>query len=111
MKSQRLLKLQVGTITTLVLYVMLVTYMILNLPRGPHWNNYQAERAIQSANSMEELQNDLRSAVSSLSTFRHSINKLLLTFFVASVGTVAFLGWSLFMVGRVKSEDSIDRAA
>src|SRR6478735_7251326 len=101
MKSQRLLKLQIGTITALVLYVMLVTYMFLIVPRGPHWNNYQAERAIQSANSMQELQADLRSAVSSLSTFRHSSNKLLLTYFVASVGTVGFLGWSLSMVSRV----------
>ena len=110
MKSQRLRKLQIGTAIAIVLYLMLVTYMFLAMPFSPKWNNAVVERRIQSAASMQELQTDLRSAVSSLSTYRHSSLQLQLLCLVASIGTVGFLGWSLFMMGRVKREDLSDRA-
>jgi hypothetical protein len=111
MKSKRLRKLQIGTLIALVLYVALVIYMFLVMPTGqPKWNNGVAERRIQNATSMQELQSDLRSAVSSLSTFRHSRNDLLFICFVASIGMTGFLGWSFFVMGRVKREDVPDRA-
>ena len=69
------------------------------------WNNGVAERRIQDATSMQELQGDLRSAVSSLSTFRHSRNEMLLTCFVANIVMSGFLGWSLFMMKRVERKD------
>jgi hypothetical protein len=111
MKTTRLRKVQFGTLIALMLYVVLVSYMFLVMPIGqPKWNNGVAERRIQNATSMEELQRDLRSAVSSLSTLRHSRNELLFVCFVAGIGMIGFLGWSLFMMERVKREDSIDRA-
>ena len=55
---------------------------------------------------LPRLQNDLREAVSSLATFRHDKNELLLICFAATVGVASFFGWSLFVISRVKREMS-----
>lgn len=109
MKSTRLRKLQFGTVMAMVLCLVLVIYMFRVMPIGqPKWNSGVAERRIQDATSMQELQVDLRSAVSSLSMFRHSRNEMLFVCFVVNIVMAGFLGWSLFMMGRVKRKDSID---
>lgn len=96
----------------LVLYVGLVIYLFRNMPLGqPKWNIGLAEHRIATAASVQELQDDLRSAVSSLSTFRHSRNEMLLVCLILSVGMTGFLGWSLFAMRSIKREASIDQAA
>ncbi len=112
MKSRRLHRLQVGTLIALGLYFTLVIYLFLALPLGqPKWNSGLAERRIAASTTPKELQDDLRSAVSSLSTFRHSRNEMLLICFVANIGMTGFLGWSWFMMERIKREVAIDQAA
>jgi hypothetical protein len=112
MKTQRLFRLQVSTLVALVLYSMLVIYLFLGLPLGqPRWNSGLAEHRIATAATVQELQDDLRSAVSSLSTFRQSRNEMLLVCFVVSIGMTGFLGWSLFTLQRIKREVLIGRAA
>ena len=109
MESTRLRKLQFGTVMALVLCSVLVTYMFRAMPIGqPQWNSGVDERRIKDASSMLELQSDLRSAVSSLSAFRHSRNRMLFVYLVANIVMTGFLGWSLFMMRRVKRKDLID---
>lgn len=62
-----------------------------------------ANHEIKTAD-LPQLQNDLREAVSSLATFRHDKNDLLLVCLATTVGVVGFLGWSLFVISRVKRE-------
>jgi hypothetical protein len=112
MKTQGLRRLQVGTRIALVLYLALVIYLFLVIPVGqPKWNSGLAEHRIATATTVQELRDDLRSAVSSLSSFRHSRNEMLLVCFVVSNGMTGFLGWSLFTMQRIKREVLIDRAA
>jgi hypothetical protein len=107
MKARRLRRLQLGTLVALVLYVTLVIYLFLTMPVGqPRWNNVFVEHRIATATTVQELQNDLRSAVSNLSAFRHSRNEMLLVCFVASIGMTGFLGWSLFSIRGIKREVS-----
>jgi len=111
MKSKRLFRLQVGVIIALVLYIVLAVYMFFAIPAGqPKWSSIGlANSEIQSAD-LQRLRTDLHSAVSSLATFRHDKNELLLVSFAATISTICFLGWSLFIIGRVKREDSIHDA-
>src|SRR5204863_9429852 len=77
MKSTRLRKLQLGTATALMLCLGLVIYLFRAMPIGqPMWNTALAERQLKDATAIQELQRDLRSAVSSLSRFRHSRNEM-----------------------------------
>jgi hypothetical protein len=112
MKSNRLSRLQAATAGALVLYALFFIYMFVYIPAtNPMWNKGVAERRIQSATTLPELQTDLRSAVGNLSTFLHIKNELLLAFMIATAGMMVFLGWSLYMLGRLKREDSNDPAA
>ena len=112
MKTQRLHRLQMGTLIALVLYMALVIYLFLTIPVGqPKWNNGLVERQIATAATVQELQDDLRSAVSSLSAFRHSRNEMLMVCFVASIAMTGFLGWSWFAMRDIKREVSIDHPA
>jgi hypothetical protein len=112
MKTQRLVRLQLSTLIALVLYSILVIYLFLTLPLGqPKWNSGLAEHRIATATTVQELQDDLRSAVSSLSTFRHSRNEMLLVGLVVSIGMTGFLGWSLVTLQRIKREVLMGRTA
>ena len=111
MKLKRLRSLQLGTLIALVFYLLLVIYLFRVMPLGqPKWNSVLAGRRIESATTMKELQNDLRSAVSSLVAFRRSRNEMLLVCFIVSIGMTGFLGWRWFMTEWVKREVKIDRA-
>jgi hypothetical protein len=68
------------------------------------YNEGAAEREIQGATTMQELQGDLRGAVVALGHYRDAKNELLSIFFVETVGMIGFLAWSLFMIGRLKKE-------
>ena len=62
-----------------------------------------AGQELQTAN-ISQLQGDLRLAVSSLAPYQHNRNLWLLVGLGATVAVVVFLGWSLFVLGRIKSE-------
>ena len=90
--------------------MVLVIYLFFAIPVGqPMWSGPLAERRIRDATSLEELQRDLRSAVNSLSTFRHSRNWMLLGCLGAGVGMTGFLFWSLFMIQRIKKGEVNDQ--
>ena len=110
MKAKRLSRLQTWTVVALMAYFLLAVYMFFTLPTGqPFWSSIgYAESELKTADT-QQLQTDLRSAVGSLAKFRHDKNELLLICFVATVGIVGFLGWSTFMIGRIKRE--VDPAA
>jgi hypothetical protein len=105
MKTKRLIQLQVSTVIMLAAYVLLSAYLFFAIPSGqPMWSSMGlAQREIQSAD-LPRLQSDLHSAVSSLATFRHDKNILLLVCLAATVGVVCFLGWSVFVINRIKRE-------
>jgi len=105
MKTKRLVRLQTWTIIVLVAYALLAGYLFFTIPAGqPIWSSIgYANSEIKTAD-LPRLQSDLHSAVSSLATFRHDKNELLIICFVAMVGVVGFFAWSLFVIGRVKRE-------
>lgn len=86
-------------------YALLTMYLFLAIPAGqPMWSSMElAQEEIQSAD-LSQLRIDLHSAVSSLVTFRHDKNMLLLVCFAATVVVVCFLGWSLFVIKRILRE-------
>ena len=106
MKSKRLFRLQTWTIIALVVYLLMAIYMFFAIPtRRPMWSiPGLAEKESQRAD-LQQLQRDLRQAVGDLSSSLHYKDELLNAFFVATVGIVGFLGWSVFMIGRIKRED------
>jgi hypothetical protein len=107
MKTKRLVRLQTGTVIALFVYALLAAYLFLAIPAGqPMWSSMTLANSQIKTADLPQLQNDLREAVSSLATFRHDKNELLLICFAATVGVVAFLGWSLFVISRVKREVS-----
>lgn len=110
MKTKRLVGLQRWTAIVLVVYTFLAGYLFFTIPAGqPMWSSIgYANSEIKTAD-LSRLQSDLHSAVSSLATFRHDKNELLIICFAATVGVVGFLGWSLFAIGRVKRE--VERVA
>ena len=107
MNSNRLRTFQISTLIALVLYVLLLIYMALvAIPTSnPKWNRGLAEHHIEMATITQELQGDLRDAVHNLTWGLHLKNRLLLIFFVSAVCMASFLGWSLFMIRRLKRED------
>jgi hypothetical protein len=112
MKARRLRRLQIRTLVALVLYVTLVVYLFLAMSVGqPRWNSVFVEHRIATATSVQQLQDDLRSAVSSLSAFRRSRNEMLLVCLVVSIGMTGFLSWSLFSMRGIKREVCIDHTA
>lgn len=88
-------------------YVLLAGYLFLAIPTGqPMWSSMALANSEIKTADLPQLQKDLREAVSSLATFRHDKNELLLICFTATVGVVGFFGWSLFIISRVKREMS-----
>jgi hypothetical protein len=105
MKTKRLLRLQILTVVVLVVYSLFAIYIFFAIPNGqPMWGSiYYAGSEIKSAD-LPRLQADLHSAVSSFATFQRDKNELLFICLLATVGIVGFLGWSAFMMGRIKRE-------
>ena len=113
MKSQRLRRLQAGTSIVLFLYVLLLAYMAIAIPNGATmWADKQwADVQIRGAQTLEQLQAVSHFAASSISVAQQTQTVLLFIFMFATIGTICFLGWSLFVIGRIKKEVSIDHAA
>ena len=107
MKSKRLIKLQISTFIALVVYALLACYLFFTIPTGqPKWSSMSLANSEIKTADLPRLQTDLHNAVSSLATFRHDKNQLLLICFAATVAAVIFFGWNLFVISRVKRDVS-----
>lgn len=112
MKTKRLVRLQTWTIIVLVAYALLAGCLLLQFPAvQPILSTVGGANSEIKTADLPRLQSDLRFVVSSLATFRHDRNELLIICFAATVGIVGFLGWSLFVISRLKRENLIDRIA
>jgi hypothetical protein len=116
MKSERLKRLQTWMIIVLVVYAMMAVYVctfIVNQRAKPIWGSNVAYVNEESQNtSVQRLQSNIRSAGSSVGFLSRRLNEesyLLRIFFLSTVGIIGFLGWNLFMIGRLKKEDSIGK--
>ena len=110
MKSKRLHRLQTWTIIVLFLYMLMLGNFLVGIPRSvTKWNPTYAERRIESDKTLQELQIDFRDALQNTSRTRHVWGELLLIYFGANVAMIGFLGWSTFMIFRIKRE--VEQAA
>ena len=110
MKSKRLRRLQTWTVIVLFLYMLMMGYFLHTVVLStPMWSQPMAERRIESDKTVQELQFDLRDAAQNFSHALHVKNELLLICFGSTVGMIGFLGWSTFMIFRIKRE--VDHAA
>ena|SRR5271168_35916 len=110
MKSKRLRRLQTWTIIVLFLYMLMLGYFLHTVVLStPMWSQPMAERRIERDKTVPELQLDLRDAAQNFSHALHVKNDLLLIYFGSTVGMIGFLGWSTFMIFRIKRE--VDHAA
>jgi len=107
MNIDRLQRFQTGTLIALVLYLLLLLYMtFIGVPTSnPMWNKGMAESQIQAATTMQDLQGDLRSAVRNLTRGLDLKNRLLLAFLISILFMIVYLGWSLWMIHRLKKID------
>lgn len=114
MKSKRLRRLQTWTIVVLFLYVVLLGYSlvttfghtILFAVTSPR--NQMTERLIESDKTVSKLQSDFRVYVQDFSEALQVQRHLLHIYFDANVVTIGFLGWSTFMIVRIKREAQHD---
>ncbi len=105
MKSKQLCRLQTWTIIVLFLYMLMLGNFLVNILRSAtKWNPTYAERRIESDKTVQELQIDFRDALQNTSRTRHVWGELLLIYFGANVAMIGFLGWSTFMIFRIKRE-------
>ena len=113
MKSKRLRTLQAGTLVVLLLCVLLFLFMAIAIPNGATlWADKQwADEQIRGAQTLEQLQRVAHFAASSISAGQQTWSTLLYIFMFATIGMLIFLGWSLFMIRRIKREDSSDHDA
>jgi hypothetical protein len=105
MKSKRLRRLQTWTIIVLFFYLLMLGNFFVNIYKGAtKWGPAYAERRIESDKTVQELQIDFRDALQNTSRTRHVEGQLLLIYFGANVAMIGFLGWSTFMIFRIKRE-------
>jgi hypothetical protein len=110
MKSKRLHRLQLGTIGVTLLHLLMLGYFLHTVATSiPMWSQPMAERRIDRDKTVQELQSDLRGAAQNFSHALHVKNELLLIYFGSTVAMIGFLGWSTFMIFRIKRE--VDHAA
>jgi len=111
MKSKRLRRLQIGTIVVLFLYMLMVVYpLVVVLQHGKlfgvvtnlsqRWQNGASE----SGKTAQELQDDFRVFAQDFSNALQVQRDLLFDYFVVNVAMIGFLGWSTFMIFRIKRE-------
>ena len=105
MNIDRLQRFQTGTLMVMACYLLQLLYMaFIGIPTSnPMWNKGLAESQIQAATSMQDLQNDLRSAVRNLTWGLQLKDRLLLAFVFSTFMLISYLGWSLWMIHRLKS--------
>jgi hypothetical protein len=106
MKIQRLRRLQVWMVIVLATYALLSGYLFFSIPRYAmpmRLTRSAAEREAQTGD-LSQLQSDFRLAVSYVSEVQRDKNELLLICLGATVAVVGFMGWSIFVISRVKRE-------
>ena|ERR1035441_186020 len=111
MKSKRLRRLQILTIIVLFLYILMLGYalavtfhhaMLFDVTR-PYYQQ-RLVRHFESDKTVQELQSDFRLDTQNLSDALQVKSDLLSIYFDASVAMIGFLGWSTFMIYRIKGE-------
>jgi hypothetical protein len=105
MKVQRLMRLQVWMVIVLATYALLSGYLYFSIPRAMpmRLSGSVAEREVQT-DDLSQLRSDFRLAVSYLGEIQRDKNELLLICLGATVAVVGFMGWSIFVISRVKRE-------
>jgi hypothetical protein len=111
MKIQRLMRLQVWMVIVLTTYALLSGYLLFSMPQRAMpmlLARSVAEREVQTSD-LSQLQSDFRFVVSYASEIQRDRNQFLLICLGATVAVVGFMGWSIFVISRVKRE--VDHAA
>jgi len=111
MKSKRLRRLQTCTIVVLFLYMLLLGYSfnvifhhaILFAVTTPQ-RLATTERHIESDKTVPEMLDDFRVSTQNFSDALQVQRDLLHIYFDASLAMIGFLGWSTFMMFRIKRE-------
>jgi hypothetical protein len=106
MKRKRLLTLQASMATVLLVYLLFASFLFFSLPSYAtpiRLSKAIAEKEVRT-DDLPKLQSDFRLAISYVGELQRDRIELLLASFVASVAVVGFLGWSIFVVSRVKRE-------
>jgi hypothetical protein len=106
MKIKRMFRLQVGMALALLVYLSFAGYLIFKLPSyglPMRFSNTIAEQQVQT-DALPQLQSDFRLAISQIAELQPDKGVLLLVCLGASVAVVVFLGWSIFVVSRIKRE-------
>jgi hypothetical protein len=114
-KSKRLRRLQTWTIAVLILYVLMLGYSLVVIFRhailfavtAPYYQP-MVERHIQSDKTVQELQSDIRVYNQNFSNALQVERDLLHIYFGANVAMIGFLGWSTFVIFRLKREVAHD---
>ena len=103
MKSKRLRRLQTWTIIVLFLYMLMLGYsLVIPLQNGILFA--VTARWSQQGASVQESQSDLLVDAQNLSHALQVKSKLLSIYFDANIAMIGFLGWSTFMMFRIKRE-------
>jgi hypothetical protein len=106
MKIKRLLGLQIGMALVLLIYLAFAGYLLFKLPTQGlplRFTSTIAEQQVRT-DALPQLQSDFRLAISYLAEIENERNELLLACVGASLAVVIFLGWSIFIVSRIKRE-------
>ena len=111
MKFKRLRRLQTWTIIVLFLYILMLGYAsVIPLQNAilfaatATWSQPMAERRIENAKSVQEAQSDLLLDAQNFSRALQVKSHLLSIYADANVAMIGFLGWSTFMIFRLKRE-------
>jgi len=95
----------------LTIYALLSGYLLYSMPQRAQpilLARSVAEREAQTSD-LSQIQSDFRSAVSIAREIQRDRNQLLLICLGATVAVVGFMGWSIFVISRIKRE--VDHAA
>jgi hypothetical protein len=106
MKIKKLVRLQVWMVIVLTTYALLSGYLFFSAPHDAtliRLSGSAAKREAQTDN-LSQLQGDFRLAISHMGEIQRDRDKLLLICLGATVAVIGFLGWSLFVISRVKRE-------
>jgi len=90
----------------LLAYLFFAGYLIFTLPSHSmpmRFTSTIAEQQVRT-DALPQLQSDFRLAISYVAELQRDRIELLLLCFIASVAVVGFLGWSIFVVSRIKRD-------
>jgi hypothetical protein len=106
MKIKRLFRLQIGMVFVLLVFLLFAGYLIVTLPSHAipmRFSSTIAEQQVRT-DALPQLQSDFRLTISYVAELHRDMGELLLVCLVGSVAVVSFLGWSIFVVSRIKRE-------